>query len=1047
MVKLEDLQPGMRIRGLVRNQIVTLVTVKPISSDAVEVDYRWGDDASDHEYLFRDVEDRLQIVKDEQMWPFDADGKLLRLVSEAYRIDLSHFFDPLLAVHTSDIEPLPHQITAVYEEMLTRQPLRFLLADDPGAGKTIMAGLLIRELMVRGDVQRCLICVPGNLTEQWYDELRTKFRLRFTIFTRDMIKASPGVNPFEEHNQMIVRLDQAKKEDIQGLLGQTNWDLIVCDEAHKMSASFSGGEVSRTQRYRLGELLGKITRHFLLMTATPHNGKDEDFQLFLKLLDVDRFKDISDLMRRVVKEDLLTFEDKRLFPERWAYTSNYKLSPEESDLYEKVTKYVCEEFNRADKLKKGKNTVGFALTILQRRLASSPEAIYQSLKSRRQRLEERLEKTIMPVYDEENFEDLPASEREEQEDELIDEATAARNREELEEEIDILRDLESQADNVRLSGNDKKWNELCDVLNAPEMKNDDGTQRKLVIFTEHLATLNYLIEKLNTLFGHPDAIVKIHGGIRRDERHKVEGNFRNDPNVLILVATDAAGEGINLQCANLIVNYDLPWNPNRLEQRFGRIHRIGQTQECHLWNLVADETREGAVYHCLLEKLKTANNALNGKVFDVLGKLFPGASLREILVKAIRSDNSSALQEVDNITDQAHMLDILGNQALAIHTIDTSKIMQTQEKMKQAQAERLQPWHIKDFFLQALELLRGEVFKREGGRYEITKVPQVIRNHAKEEKEIGSVYPEYQRICFEKDHIRLSNQPEATWIHPRYPLLKATISYLLKSQRATTLEHGARLVDRSDNGTELRVLFCLDQSIQNAVPSTISRKVYFVEIDSVEEREAEVATYLDYRPAASEDRRQIKTLLKQDWLKGEKLEKRAIQYANENLVPRYLESESQSQRIKRIKKEVKKREADIQGYLTSLESRLQALQELKEWKEWLESHLQALKELQELQALMEWLESHLQTLQATQEIMEWLKEPQALMKSLESSLQTLKEPLESHLQALQEHKEHKEQLLQQLVSECQISAAAPIVVSAALIIPIGLLQGSEQGVS
>jgi len=1071
MVKLEDLKRGMRVRGLVHNQIVTLIHVddlglKKNDSYTVTVVYERNDGNIKRRPLYREDEADLESVQDECSWTFDADGKLFCLVSEAYRIHLAHLFDPVLAVHTSLIEPLPHQITAVYDEMLPRRPLRFLLADDPGAGKTIMAGLLIRELRVRGDVRRCLICVPSKLSEQWRDELRSKFQLDFKIFTRDMIRASRNGNPFAEveNDQLIVSVDQVKRSEYMDRLRRTNWDLVVCDEAHQMSANFSGKKITKTDRYRLGEILGKITRHFLLMTATPHNGKEGDFQLFMELLDEERFKgrlwddihrvDASDLMRRMVKENLRNFDGTPLFPERKAYTANYKLSDQENNLYKDVTEYIRNEFNRAEQLEtKRKNNVGFALTSLQRRLASSPEAIYQSLKSRRHRLENRLEGWLDEddlTYDEEDFENSSASERGKKEDEFVDKATAAGNKEELEDEIDILYELEVEALQVRRSGNDRKWEELRDVLNAPEMKNTDGTQRKLVIFTEYVATLNYLIEKLNTLFSHPDAIVKIHGSTPLAKRREIEERFRNDPNVLILVGTDAAGEGINLQCANLMVNYDLPWNPNRLEQRFGRIHRIGQTQECHLWNLVADETREGAVYHCLLEKLKTANNALNGKVFDVLGKLFPGASLREILVKAIRSDNSSALQEVDNITDQAHMLDILGNQALAIHTIDTSKIMQTQEKMKQAQAERLQPWHIKDFFLQALELLRGEAFKREGGRYEITKVPQVIRNHAKEEKEIGSVYPEYQRICFEKDHIRLSNQPEATWIHPRYPLLKATISYLLKSQRATTLEHGARLVDRSDNGTELRVLFCLDQSIQNAVPSTISRKVYFVEIDSVEEREAEVATYLDYRPAASEDRRQIKTLLKQDWLKGEKLEKRAIQYANENLVPRYLESESQSQRIKRIKKEVKKREADIQGYLTSLESRLQALQELKEWKEWkewLESHLQALKELQELQALMEWLESHLQTLQATQEIMEWLKEPQALMESLESSLQTLKEPLESHLQALQEHKEHKEQLLQQLVSECQISAAAPIVVSAALIIPIGLLQGSEQGVS
>ena len=297
------------------------------------------------------------------------------------------FFHPWHALHTSDIDPLPHQIAAVYEDMLGRQPLRFLLADDPGAGKTIMAGLLIRELIARDDVRRCLICVPGSLVEQWKQELWSKFRLTFTLVTPDLIRASPTGNPFEEQNLLIVRLDQAKgtqkSKDMRDLLVQTDWDLIICDEAHKMSATFSGGRVNRSLRYELGEKLRDISRHFLLMTATPHNGKNEDFQLLLSLLDADRFEnqlryrppniDASDLYRRMMKEDLLTFEGKPLFPERKAYTVDYDLSHDECELYEEVTDYTRHEFNRAERLEEGrKNAVGFALTILQRRLASSP---------------------------------------------------------------------------------------------------------------------------------------------------------------------------------------------------------------------------------------------------------------------------------------------------------------------------------------------------------------------------------------------------------------------------------------------------------------------------------------------------------------------------------------------------------------------------------------------------------------------------------------------------------------------------------------------------
>jgi superfamily II DNA or RNA helicase len=311
----------------------------------------------------------------------------------------------VLAVHTSLVDPLPHQITAVYEAMLPRQPLRFLLADDPGAGKTIMAGFLIKELLVRGDLQRCLVVCPGNLVEQWQDELYRRFQLPFEILTNDKLEAARTGNWFLENNLAIARLDKlARDEDVQAKLSAPDcrWDLVIVDEAHKMSATFFGGEVKYTKRYRLGQVLSGTARHFLLLTATPHNGKEEDFQLFLALLDGDRFEgrfrdgvhvvDVSDIMRRMVKEQLVKFDGTPLFPERLAYTVPYRLSDAEARLYKEVTEYVREEFNRADALQDNKRagTVGFALTILQRRLASSPEAIYQSLRRRRERLEKQL---------------------------------------------------------------------------------------------------------------------------------------------------------------------------------------------------------------------------------------------------------------------------------------------------------------------------------------------------------------------------------------------------------------------------------------------------------------------------------------------------------------------------------------------------------------------------------------------------------------------------------------------------------------------------------
>lgn len=527
----------------------------------------------------------------------------------AKRIDLAFLFDPMMAVHSSNVEPLPHQITAVYESLLPRQPLRYVLADDPGAGKTIMAGLYIRELIMRADSHRILIVAPGSLVEQWRDELFEKFGLEFHVYSNLLEQTSPSGNPFEDYPRLIVRLDQlSRNEDLQDKLCAPGWDLAVFDEAHKLSAHYFGSKLEKTGRFRFAEKLGTRARHLLLMTATPHNGKEEDFQLFMSLLDSDRFYgkfrdgvhkvDPSDLMRRMVKEELVKFDGTPLFPERKAYTVNYELSQIEAALYEAVTNYVQTEMGKADQLEGArKGSVGFALTALQRRLASSPEAIFQSLKRRRDRLESRLQelklgiKGRQPIAETlpdapEDDDDLSAEEQETLEEDLIEDATAAKSFTELEAEIVILKGLEAQAKAVVASGKDRKWDELSRILqNNPEMHDASGRQRKIIIFSEHRDTLNYLHAKIAGVLGNPDAIVTIHGGTHRDERRRLQALFRSDPDVRVLVATDAAGEGVNLQNANLMVNYDLPWNPNRLEQRFGRIHRIGKRRSvtCGIW--------------------------------------------------------------------------------------------------------------------------------------------------------------------------------------------------------------------------------------------------------------------------------------------------------------------------------------------------------------------------------------------------------------------------------------------------------------------------------
>src|SRR4051794_40914134 len=497
MSRLDDLKPGASVKGVLPNGLVTVVSVQWHGSEALELTYKTPEGKVANELLYRHDEPRIEVVQGGRPWSFDGEGELFRLVSEAQRIRLAHLFDPVLAVHTSIVDPLPHQITAVYEAMLPRQPLRFLLADDPGAGKTIMAGLLMKELIARGDLQRCLVVCPGSLAEQWQDELYRRFHLPFEILTNDKLEAARTGNWFLETNLVIARLDKlSRNEDVQQKLQSPDcrWDLVVCDEAHKMSATVFGGETKYTKRYRLGQLLSTLTRHFLLMTATPHNGKEEDFQLFMALLDGDRFEgrfrdgvhvaDVSDLMRRMVKESLRKFDGTPLFPERIAYTVPYKLSATEAALYKAVTDYVREEFNRAEALQNEKRsgTVGFALTILQRRLASSPEAIYQSLRRRRERMESRLRELELlqrgavvsreltyPTLDTEDVDDLedaPDNEVEAAQEEVLDQATAAGTIAELKAEIETLKGLEALALAVRRGGSDTKWRELASLLHT-----------------------------------------------------------------------------------------------------------------------------------------------------------------------------------------------------------------------------------------------------------------------------------------------------------------------------------------------------------------------------------------------------------------------------------------------------------------------------------------------------------------------------------------------------------------------------------------------------
>jgi superfamily II DNA or RNA helicase len=810
-----DLHPGAIVHGLDQDGPVQLDTVSRLDDTLWEVAFLDAVGRRQTRMLFDEDVIGLRIEGGDDGPTFDAEPADFALAFDAWRMTKAHVLDPYFAVNAANIEPLPHQLQAVYDFLLPRHPMRCLLADDPGAGKTVMAGLYVKEALARGDIRRVLILAPGGLVEQWQDELQLKFGLRFKPFERGLRDRSPDGNPFHAAPLMIARLDQiARDRMLRDELARSQWDLAIVDEAHKMSAHFWGSDVKRSKRFELGVLLARVSRNVLLMTATPHSGKEEEFQLFLSLLDEDRFAgsathhgqvSTGDIMRRLVKEQLRHADGAALFPERRATTVSYQLSPLEQELYEAVTDYVRYEMNKvADE--ESRRTVGFALLILQRRLASSPEAILQSLRRRRARLQEEAERTA--AFEEElaswdagfalpdDEDEVRRGDYEQLEDEVAQTGSASRSIEELNVEIDVLDDLVELAERVRDAGVDRKWDELAQLLTSPRLFDETGERRKIIVFTEHRDTLGYLADRIEDLLGGSAATVTIHGGTSRADRRAAVAAFWHDPQTTILLATDAAGEGVNLHCANLMVNYDLPWNPNRLEQRFGRIHRIGQVEPCHLWNLVASGTREGDVFETLLGKLETQRQALGDQVFDVLGEVLTGADLSGLLSRALRAeagDTSVARAAADRIEqmvgrDLEGAIDVRRRSVSDFSDRDVATLAET---LLRAKAGTLQPYVTEPFVRSALARLRGEIREAGGGCWRIARLPLAVREHASAS---GSVDRRYDLVTFGREAIDIAGRDAAELLTPGHPVVDGVAAAVL-DEFGDALARGVTLVD------------------------------------------------------------------------------------------------------------------------------------------------------------------------------------------------------------------------------------------------------------
>lgn len=826
LAEFAHLSPGSKVEGLAFEAVVEILEIASAGTGAF---VRYRDEFGIEESRLLSAEEMKTVRLVGGRGPtLAADPDQFWLAIEALRLRYAAALNPLLAVSASNIEALPHQVQAVYDYMLAGHPKRFLLADDPGAGKTIMAGLFIKEALARGWIRRCLIVVPGSLVEQWQNELSQKFALHFGIFESSLLRDSANKS-LKDFPFLIVRLDQfSRSSELTALAVNGGYDLAIFDEAHKLSVSSWGSTFTKTKRFKLAEAIRDAVPSTLLMTATPHNGKDADYRQFLTLLGSADQPVIEDpagsgLMRRLVKEQLVHLDGTPLFPERRASTVPYRLSPIESGLYEAVSEYVREEMNKVSDDDTRRN-VGFALVVLQRRLASSPQAILRSVTRRRDRLraqadqahaaEGRLADALAATLGAsgDDPDEMSSSRAETYQDEVASAATNARTPAELEAEILVLDRLVTNAEAVFSARADAKWAALAELLTSEAMFDADGQRRKIIIFSENRDTLDYLEDRLVELLGRTVDVQVIHGAMSWTDRRRAQAKFIEEPSSSVLIATDAAGEGVNLQVAHLMVNYDVPWNPNRLEQRFGRIHRIGQRHTCHLWNLIAADTREGDVFRRLLEKVEVQREALGDQVFDVLGEVLTEISLSQLLRRAVAGEaqHDEIASDLDSVSGR--LKTAVEKRAASVSTLTPEELAALRREMEIAKASSFQPDVVRDFVLRAAPLLHVEVGMR-GDAWHVAYVPTRLRD------QFGtSLMARYDKVAFEhSDSVVFAADPPEL-IAPGHPLLSALVD-AIGDDFGSSLQQGIVL---SDNRSSDDYVLVTVVAISKGGPSTVT---------------------------------------------------------------------------------------------------------------------------------------------------------------------------------------------------------------------------------
>ena len=805
---------------------------------------------------------------------YDGDGGLLRLGMQAHALGIAWEFDPYFGLSVSRVDPLPHQLEAVYDHLLKQARVRFLLADDAGAGKTIMAGLLIRELQLRGLAERILIVAPSNLAFQWQRELREKFDETFVVLKGGDLREQFGVNQWMRQPKVVTSLDLAKREDILPGLRQAHWDLVVVDEAHRMSAR---DESHKSQRYKLGELLRDSSDHMLLLTATPHKGDPDNFSLFLQLLDRDAYADVRSIRQaldagrapfylRRTKEAMVHFPERdadgqwvarKIFTKRIPRTVDFAIDGPEFELYREVTRFVKRQSARAAAAGDDRRAraVGFLMALYQRRLTSSTRAIRRSLSNRADRLErglaqaEDLARTAPPdIPSLDELDEMEDHDRERLE-RLLDAITLAGNADRVREEIEELRALAVRAQDVERAGVEAKLAKLEDLLRGQGFF--DRPDQRLVLFTEFKDTLDYLIERL-TAWGF--RVASIHGGMRpgsRDEpgtRLHAEQQFR-DGAVQVLAATEAAGEGINLQVSNVLFNYDIPWNPNRLEQRMGRIHRYGQEKDCLIFNFVATNTIEGRVLQRLLDKLQEIRDALDDDaVFNVVGEVLPAARVERVLrdYYAGRLGDEDLEERLLRDVDEGRFRNICRNalEGLASKKLNLEMLV---ERRARAREHRVVPETIARFLREAAPLapLKLTFAGNLPHTFEPARTPAALRRYEREpDWRLPALAVRYPRCSTDRD---TAQRQTLEWVTPGHPLFEALRRHA-REQARDPLARGATFHSLAHDAPAR--IDCYRARVVDGLGHVVHETVFAVELAGVgEPRRCEPGVLGDLTPA------------------------------------------------------------------------------------------------------------------------------------------------------------------------------------------------------